>query len=91
MKFISAKTENIKNVFGLEDKVKKEMDPKTSNKKKVIPKKTNIFRKDEDDSNQEIVDKMKNKKLPENVKAEIEKEMKRQGGESERAVTLKYI
>jgi len=46
---------------------------------------------DRDDSNKELQDKMKDKKLPENVKAEIEKEMKRQGGESQRAVSQKYI
>ena len=37
------------------------------------------------------MDKLKEKKLPENVKQEIEKEMKRKGGESQKAVTEKYV
>lgn len=46
---------------------------------------------DRDDSNKEILEKMKDKKLPEYVKTQIDKEMKRQGGDSQKAVSQKYI
>lgn len=37
------------------------------------------------------MDKLKDKKLPEHVRQEIDKEMKRKGGESQKAVTEKYV
>lgn len=41
--------------------------------------------------NKELTEKLNSKKLPEHVKNEIQKEMKRMGGESQRAVTEKYV
>jgi len=37
------------------------------------------------------MEKINAKKLPENVKAEIQKEMKRMGGETQRSIAEKYI
>lgn len=39
----------------------------------------------------EIEQKLKNKKLPQYVRDEIEKELKRIGGDNQSSVTLKYI
>lgn len=92
MKIINGKTENMKSVFGLEDKVRQEMYSKNQSKKRSSVMPRNIFDgPDREDSNKEIIDKMKDKKLPEHVKTEIDKEMKRQGGESQKAVSQKYI
>lgn len=73
----------MKSVFGLEDKVRQEM-YKSSIKKKMAPI-SNISLFDgiggrDGDSNKEIMEKLNNKKLPDHVKKEIEKEMKRMGG-----------
>ena len=80
MRVISEKTENMKSVFGLEDKVRQEMSGRSGSKKKMMSLSRNIFDGEKEEANKEIMDKMKDKKLPENVRAEIEKEMKRQGG-----------
>ena len=65
---------------------------KNKEKKKLSAIPRTIFDNlDRDETNKELTEKMKDKKLPEHVKAEIEKEMKRQGGESQRAVSQKYI
>lgn len=73
----------MKSVFGLEDKVRQEM-YKSSIKKKMAPI-SNISLFDgiggrDTDSTKEIMERLNNKKLPDHVKKEIEKEMKRMGG-----------
>lgn len=82
----------MKSVFGLEDKVRQEM-YRQQHKKKVPISGSSIFEGlgRDSDGNKELIDKMNNKKLPEHVKAEIEKEMKRMGGESQKAVSQKYV
>jgi endopeptidase La len=70
----------MKSVFGLEDKVRQEMYRQQS-KKRIIGSGTTIFDLGRDsDGNKELIEKINNKKLPEHVKTEIEKEMKRMGG-----------
>jgi ATP-dependent Lon protease len=72
MKIVNEKTENMKSVFGLEDKVRQEMYAKNQNKKKLPVIARSIFDgMDNQESNKEIMDKMKDKKLPDNVKNEI--------------------
>ena len=56
------------------------MSGRSGSKKKMMSLSRNIFDGEKEEANKEIMDKMKDKKLPENVRAEIEKEMKRQGG-----------
>ena len=62
-----------------------------NNKKKFNAIPRTIFDGLERDDNKQIMDKLKEKKLPDHVKQEIEKEMKRKGGESQKAVTEKYV
>ena len=83
---LAEKTENSKGVINIEEKVRKEMS--LAQKKKV-----NFF-----DSNgrmpsdkNDLTEKINSKKLPENVKIEIEKEMKNMGQGSSKSVSQKYI
>lgn len=83
---MAEKTENSKGVINIEEKVRKEMS--LAQKKKI-----NFF----DSSGRmpseknELTDKINAKKLPENVKIEIDKEMKNMGSGSSKSVSQKYI
>jgi ATP-dependent Lon protease len=80
MKILSEKTENMKSVFGIEDKVRQEM-YKQYSRKKITVSGAGLFEGlNRDNDNKELTEKINNKKLPEHVKLEIEKEMKRTGG-----------
>lgn len=70
------KTENVKSVVDLEEKVRQDM-------VKTVPKKVhhNVFSHGRGNSDiSDIQEKINSKNLPENVKEEIQKEMKRMGG-----------
>lgn len=82
----------MKSVFGIEDKVRQEMYKQHPRRKTTISG-SGIFEglAGKDHDNKEIMEKVNSKKLPEHVKAEIEKELKRAGGETSKAVAMKYV
>lgn len=70
----------MKSVFGIEDKVRQEM-YKQHPRKKISVSGSGLFEgMNRDNDNKELTEKINNKKLPEHVKTEIDKEMKRTGG-----------
>ena len=88
------KTESVKSIVDIEEKVRNDMS-------KVVKKSSQSFgkggitfgmggRMGKPDTS-DLEEKINSKNLPPHVKEEIEKEMKRMGGESQSAVSMKYI
>lgn len=73
---LSTKTEKIKSVLDLEEKVRQDMLKSTTIKKPAAPR---IGGHGKSGDNEELEERIKNKKLPPHVREEIEKEMKRLG------------
>lgn len=82
----------MKSVFGIEDKVRQEM-YKQYPRKKITVTGSGLFEGlgARESQNKEIMEKINSKKLPEHVKAEIEKELKRSGEGTTKSVAMKYI
>lgn len=75
--YLTEKTENMKGVIDIEDKVKQDL--YKSHVKRRMPM-IMMDPRGQQNEKKELLDKINSKKLPEHVKAEIEKELKRMGG-----------
>lgn len=88
--YLSQRTERNKSVVDLEEKVRQDMIKSQATKRPIMSRPSGFGGGKAGDM-EEIEEKLRNKKLPDHVREEIEKEMKRMGGDTQSAVTLKYI